>query len=427
LLSKIPEVENFQLIGDIYIPTDSQEFKLEVHCRLNKSDKDLEIEFLFNDVSRTMLKEKQLAEFKYKSLYLSKVAHEFKNPLICVSELLNEAYDVLPEKVQKDERIIINFEQIKSLSSYLQILIKDLNYFSLTQFGKIKEFKKKEIDLYSVIDFCKKIVKILLLKSNKNSKVDFNVKIEDRVPKKILTDEWKLKQVLINLLSNSVKFTIFGSICLEVTLEQQNDTEENSARIKFLVKDSGVGIKENKEKNFIKPLRKDSKKAINVYNEHKAKLGLSIAKEILSTLGHQLEFESKQGEGSKFWFYLSLDKDFIIKKFKAPVILINNNPDNAYHILNNDIGRKIETDVQSKFSNSLNEDSIVTKQLNDLVMVKPLNLDVSSSDNSSSDESSDHEYGLEIKESIIKSENMHTRHSIFSKVQLNFLLINLIL
>jgi signal transduction histidine kinase len=418
LLSKIPEVENFQLIGDIYIPTDSQEFKLEVHCRLNKSDKDLEIEFLFNDVSRTMLKEKQLAEFKYKSLYLSKLAHEFKNPLICVSELLNEAYDVLPEKVQNDERIKINFEQIKSLSSYLQILIKDLNYFSETQLGKIKELKKKEIDLYSVIDFCKKIVKILLIKSNKNSKVDFNVNIEDRVPTKILTDEWKLKQVLINLLSNSVKFTIFGSISLEVTLEQQNDTEENSARIKFLVKDSGVGIKENKQKIFIKPLRKDSTKAINVFNEHKAKLGLSIAKEILSTLGHGLEFESKQGEGSKFWFYISLDKHFI-KKFKAPVILINNNPDNAYHILNNDIGRKIETDLQSKFSNSLNEDSIVTKQLNDLVMVKPLNLDVSSSDNSSSDESSDHEYGFENKESIIKSENTDTRHSIFSKVKLN--------
>jgi signal transduction histidine kinase len=317
-LSEIPGIENFQCLGDLSTLIEEQEYNFEVHCRINA---DKEIEFLFNDVGRTKLREMQLAEFKYKSLFLSKVAHEFKNPLICITELLNRSFEMLPSNVKKNNDLMLNLEQIKSVSNFLQILIKDLNYFSESQFGRRTEYEENETDLSSVIEFCSKIGQTLLSKSNKSEKVEYKVNIDERLPEKIITDEWRLKQILVNLISNAVKFTLFGSITLDVSLVDDEQNSENcpkeqfveksaKPRIKFLVKDTGIGIKEYKQKNIFKPFQKDSTSNIKIYNEFGAGLGLSIANEIASKIGLGLEFHSKQGEGTSFWFYMPLPSDY---------------------------------------------------------------------------------------------------------------------
>jgi signal transduction histidine kinase len=310
-MSKIPGIQNFQCLGDITLSIEEQEYNFEVHCRVNT---DTEIEFLFNDVSRTKLREKQLAEFRYKSLFLSKIVHEFKNPLICITELLNQSFEVLPRNVKKNDDLIVNLQQIKYLSNFLQILIKDLNYFSESQFGKRTEYEENETDLNSVVEFCCKIAQTLLIKSNKSKKVELKVNIDQRLPEKIITDEWRLKQVLVNLISNSVKFTLFGSITLDISLVEYERNSENIPKIKFLVKDTGIGIKEYKQKDIFKPFQKDSTSNFKIQNEFGAGLGLSIANEIATKLGQGLEFQSFQGEGTSFWFYLPVPKDLIREK-----------------------------------------------------------------------------------------------------------------
>jgi signal transduction histidine kinase len=374
-ISKIQGIKNFLLIGDISIPFEGTEVNLEVHCRHRNSEKEGELEILFNDVTRTKLKEKQNAEFKYKSLFLSKIAHEFKNPLICISELLNQSYEQLPKNVRKDSKIMSNLEQIKSLANFLQILIKDLHYFSESQFGKISEFEEKETNLQELVDFCNKMGKTLLLKSNKVQKVDFNIKLDERIPEKIMTDEWRLKQILINLISNSVKFTLYGSINVEMTLESNKiNNEDILPQIKFSVNDTGIGIRENKQKNMFKPFQKDSTTSLKVSNEFGTGLGLSIANEIASKLGTGLKFESRPGEGSIFWFYINLPKELLKSdKLEVPKIMINGNLVPNEH---NALKFKSETDIGSgcdivNSDNNCMNDSFQTKELNELTIIKP--------------------------------------------------------
>jgi signal transduction histidine kinase len=295
----------------------------EIHCRYISSNQEGEINILLNDVSRIKLKEKQNAEFKYKTLFLSKVAHEFKNPLICISELINQSYESLPKKMSEEIDISKNLKQVKNLSNFLLILIKDLNYFSESLTGKLTVFEKNETDLLDLVCFSKHITKTLLQKSNKLVSVDIVINFDPQVPDKIVTDEWRLKQILINLLSNSVKFTLFGKIVLDISMEEI----DNKSCIKFLVHDTGVGIKSENFESLFKPFQKDQ---YNKNNEMGSGLGLSICKEIASILGMGMNFQSKEGEGSTFWFHIPIvikpiasKNNTLTPKKPVPKIFIN--------------------------------------------------------------------------------------------------------
>jgi signal transduction histidine kinase len=342
---------------------ESQELFFEVHCRINKSDLENEFEFLLIDITRIKVIEKTNTDYKYKSLFFSKVAHEFKNPLICVCELINQTYEILPEIVLENNEIISNLDQIRSLSNFLQILIKDFTHFSENQFGKITNYDQKETDLFSLINFCSSIGKALLIKSNKTENVEIKIKIDERVPQKITTDEWRLKQILINLLSNSVKFTLNGFILLYVSIENfstEETTSKDSFKIKFLVKDTGIGIKENKCSDLSKPFKKGSTKLIKINNEFGSGLGLSIASEIASKLGGRLDFESKLGEGSSFWFQIPIPKDSIYEKSQLPQIIISSaqSTDNP-------------VEMQVVENDGLSQNSLSTKELNDMILIRP--------------------------------------------------------
>src|SRR5690606_29820822 len=139
---------------------------------------------------------------------------------------------------------------IKSLSNFLLVLVKDLNYFSESNIERGNLILDlKETNIMDVIRFCKEIAESLLKKSNKIGAIDFSVHLDEEVPRIVITDEWRLKQILINLLSNAIKFTICGEISLIVTKIEE--------KIKFLIKDTGLGMKPETQANLFKPFKKD--------------------------------------------------------------------------------------------------------------------------------------------------------------------------
>lgn len=302
-ISQIPDIQNFKLIGDITLETEETDVSFEIHCRYMYSTTEMhgELEILFNDVTRTKLKEKQNAEFKYKSLFLSKVAHEFKNPLICIAELIDQSQ----EEIHDNSVLKSTLGQVKSLSDFLLVLVKDLNHFSEYQMGQNSVSVEKETDLSELLDFCKNITNSLLLKSGKQNSINFEIDIEQAdqefIPKIIITDEWRLKQVLINLLSNSVKFSMTGTITLQISVSSGKLEDK---KLIFSVKDMGLGMKEDFLKNLFKPFNKGNFKN----NELGSGLGLSIVKDIVSKLGSELNFTSQFNKGSKFWFSIPLKK-----------------------------------------------------------------------------------------------------------------------
>ena len=142
-------------------------------------------------------------------MFLNKIAHEFKNPLICIGELVELINE--EKNFSRSDRSYKFLQQIKSFSDYLLLLTVDLNYVCQDcKEPQVKEFK--EIDLNDIDSFCDQVGNLLLIKFNKNLKF----KIENSIDLPILVqiDEIKLKQVLINLISNSVKFTNTGEIRL---------------------------------------------------------------------------------------------------------------------------------------------------------------------------------------------------------------------
>lgn len=290
----------------------------EIHCRYYNTDKEGELEILFNDVTRTKTKEKQNAEFKYKSLFLSKVAHEFKNPLICIGELIEQSHDQAPAESSLKKTL----DQIKSLSNFLLVLVKDLNYFSEYQMGKNSTSFEKETDLFELVDFCKNITNSLLVKAGKNNSINFNINFHDLLPRIIFTDEWRLKQVLINLLSNSVKFTMIGNIYLQIKI----DINELSEKVLvFSVKDTGLGMNEVMSKNLFKPFNKGNFK----YNEMGSGLGLVIVNEIASKLGSGVKFHSLPNQGSHFWFSIPLKKLNSVSNSER-IDLLNNSQERSF-------------------------------------------------------------------------------------------------
>jgi signal transduction histidine kinase len=301
IISKVPGIDDFIYLGEKTILNQNICTNYEVFCRYTQFRTGDEFEIILNYKTIKNSNRKELSQSKNKELCLSKISHEIKNPLICISELINQINERFSNRICEDKDIINNFTTIQSLSNFVQILIKDLNHFSECQGENTLMINKKETDVFDVVSFCENIVNVLLKKANKNERIKFIKYIDDQVPEKIITDEWRLKQVLVNLLSNSAKFTHYGKVGLEISPVKI----ENQNYIKFLVYDTGVGMKQGTLNYIFQPFNKD---LTNKNNELGSGLGLCLCKDITSKLGSELNFYTKEGEGTSFWFHIPVLK-----------------------------------------------------------------------------------------------------------------------
>jgi signal transduction histidine kinase len=277
----------------------------EVYCRFYStySSQVDNVEFIFNDVTRAKTTEEKNAEFKLKSLILSKIAHEFKNPLICITELIDQIYDEVDEMKINNENndssdtdkssqygglAHKNLPYIKSLSNYLLILVKDLDFFSQSQIGKSATLELGNADVGEILEFVTQISKGLLKKNNKQNDIEIKVDTHPNVPRYIFTDETKLKQILINLQSNAIKFTNKGSIKISMSISGDNEM------LRIEVKDTGPGMRQETKDNLFKPFRKSHEKTNNIG----AGLGLSICLELVNKIGGKLDYNSEMGKGN---------------------------------------------------------------------------------------------------------------------------------
>jgi signal transduction histidine kinase len=273
---------HFEIFGRYYLDTDEKGQPIDNY------------ELMLNDVTNAITTEEAKAEVKYKSVFLAKVAHEFKNPLLCIIEFINQ----LQESVRGydlDGSILELLGHIKSMSDFLIILIKDMDYFSTKNLNMshCNTIDLEKVNVDKLMQFCQNIAQTLLKKYHKEDHIKFSVE-KVNSPKYILTDEVKLKQIILNLLSNSVKFTMNGKISLSV--------ESYTDSVKFEIRDTGTGLSDGAKDTLFKPFFKT-----NIENNSIGSgLGLSIVKELLEALGSKIEYDSTLGQGSVFSFTLKL-------------------------------------------------------------------------------------------------------------------------
>jgi CheY-like chemotaxis protein len=266
----------------------------------NLISEDEEFEFIFIDITNTKMTERKSAELKYKAKFLSKIEHEFKNPLISITELTEQLKN---EDSNPSDQAFTNsnyLKQIKSFCNYLLILIKDLNYFSLCNFGIEPKLENRETDLNEILNFCQDMAEILLIKYNK-SKVKFKIHKNFQGAFRFMIDGTKLIQVLVNLISNSVKFTHKGVIDVIVNYLTTNSNEEF---LEFQIIDTGIGISPERIKQiYKKPFIPDN---LDVDNSDFS-LGINFVNEILERFDSELMIESNS-EGSTFSFSIKIKK-----------------------------------------------------------------------------------------------------------------------
>jgi PAS domain S-box-containing protein len=311
-----------------YISKDKKRTSIHLSVTTIRNKKDEVIGYLgiSNDVSERRKKENLLIEsrkeaekaLKVKSQFLANMSHEVRTPMngiIGMTSILLDEVDS-PEQIEK-------LLTIKESSMSLLQIINDILDISKIEANKLdvetSSFKLNHL-IRNIIDLYKAAIE------EKSIKLKYT--IDSKIPDWIIGDPHRLKQILNNLLSNSIKFTKKGSVALEINLIGQ---QKESMKIAFKVIDSGVGIQEKDFNNIFKAFSQADTSTTRVFGG--TGLGLSISKNLVELMGGKISVENNPIGGSIFSFSIKVKEgnqeldsikksEIIVSQLKSLKVLI---------------------------------------------------------------------------------------------------------
>jgi len=239
----------------------------------------------------SLVKEKNNADFsnRAKTQFLAKMSHEIRNLINGVygmTELLSET-KISP--IQADY-----IDKISSCSKSLMTLLNDILDLSKIESGKL-EIEYTPFDLHQCVQSCLNI----FYSQTEKKQIYLKKEINSDVPQFIYGDEGRLKQVIINLIGNAIKFTHEGGVTLEISIHAQQNTQYE---LIFSVQDTGVGIESEKVKHIFEPFVQADVSTNKQYGG--TGLGLAISKNLCGLMGGRIWVKSDSSQGSTFLFTL---------------------------------------------------------------------------------------------------------------------------
>lgn len=274
-------------------------------------------------IKNLRLREKE----EFRNQFIANFSHELRGPLTSIL-----AFSDLLQKTELNNEQKEYVRLISAFGDHLRNMMDDI--LNINQIN-LNTFEIHE-DFFHIKDLFRVLQETYKLKCQEKN-LKFQFEYDEKIPEIVTGDKLRLTQIITNLLENSLKFTPSGSISLKIKL---NQIRANTASIKFIVKDTGIGIPKDKQATIFDGFSQANKE----FNHLGAGLGLALVKKILHLLNSEVKLDSAAGEGTKVSFNLTLkypvstsDKKKLASKeketfvapsfdFKHNVLLVEDDP-----------------------------------------------------------------------------------------------------
>ena len=237
--------------------------------------------------------------------FLAKISHELRTPM---NAIIGLSHIVLQSDLKQSLKE--NISKIKYSGELLLEIINDILDMSKMSAGELK-LESVEFDINDVLDHVSNTIAI----KNDSTKVNLTFDIDKCVPPKLVGDPLRFGQILINLLSNALKFTHEGDVDLSITCKEH---EGDKVELICTVSDTGIGMTEDQIKKLFKRFTQATDSTTRLYGG--TGLGLSIVKQLLDMMGGEINVKSRYGSGSEFSFNLAfaLKDGQNMRKYRLP-------------------------------------------------------------------------------------------------------------